>query len=260
MPEDRVFDPEKGQAALGKLMPELEGLVDSQLDHLTVDLQDAAFIALGVADFCTDPQVRRLFELLPEKLFDIEHLNRLPDLGWCAWHAQNEFLTALSTSTKAKVPIDLVERSSERRNRMFRVVDYYLGNDPVDGPEVASIRAGTGYKDTANDLVRLAKLYTLREARIRRDTENYLDTDAADARSDSTEIMRHLNTTGSEAARWADTKLRAWTLLRICYDEVAASGRYIFRHDSRQEKFPSLFASTRSPRAPGPPPPPRNPE
>jgi hypothetical protein len=248
--ENPIYDPAKGRAALGRLEGELAKLRKEDLALVTLDLQEVALAVLGVTELTHDPEVRRMFELLPAPVFDIRHLDLLPDLGWAAWHSRIEFLTASSSATKARLPVDLVERSTTRKNRMLKVVEYHLGDDPTEAAEVAAIRAGTGYLDTATDLVRLAGLYLKHAPRLALDVVSYRASDEDDARADSAEIMRHLNAEGGAASRWAEMQSRVWTKLFESYEEVRAAGQFLFRHDARKDRFPSLFAAARRPRRP----------
>lgn len=51
----------------------------------------------------------------------------------------------------------------------------------------------------------------------------------------------------TEVEKWNSTVQRCWALLSRTYDEIAAAGRFAFRHDENaQETYPSLISSARS--------------
>ena len=242
-----TYDPTRAKAAFEAVLPRLSDIPAGEVAQLNVDLKAAAVVALGVAELAGSPGVRPLYESLPKEVFDIRHLNDLPDLAWAAWHARLEGMTASASAREAMLPAPLVEKAAELRSRMLRVVGYYLEDHPDAGAEVASIRSGVGYLDQAADLGRLSALYEEHREAIEDDPRWYRPEDAGEARRTSAEILRHLGSSGDDTARmWADRQARIWTLLRRCYDEVRDTGRYIFRQDPRRKRFPSLHAAIRS--------------
>ena len=111
--------------------------------------------------------------------------------------------------------------------------------------EVASIRAGTGYRDTASDLIRLARIYEDQKAKVETDPLNYRDTDAAEARALAHDILTELGKAQSaEEQRCVGDLTRAWTLLRDTYGEAQWAGQFLYRHEEPEAKFPSLYASS----------------
>lgn len=248
-----VYDPMRGAAALEKVMPLLMELDDQRLEVVNLDLQAIALVVLEVSDFIAQPAIQKRFALLPREVFDQGHVEALPDLAWAGWHVRIEQLSAAASGTKAMLPLDLVERATLRRGRMLKVLEYHLGDHPVAGPVIISIRAETGSIDLATDMVRCAKLYRQFKSLLCIDKRLYRPEDEAEARADSAEIMRQLRSHTGEAARWAELAARVWTVLWPTYEEVAATGRYLFRNDSRQERFPSLHSATRrTPARPAP--------
>ena len=148
-----------------------------------------------------------------------------------------------STVSEAKLGADLVANGTGLRGRMLRLVEYYLGDDPDTGPEVAAIRSETGYVDLASDLMRLARLYEEHKEIIRTDAKLYRETDAGEANEVSAKIMRALSEGGKEDYKnWLNLRARAWTLLHESYDEVRAAGLFIYRNDPLRVKFPSIFS------------------
>jgi hypothetical protein len=112
--------------------------------------------------------------------------------------------------------------------------------------ELADIRGGHGYADLSADLLRLAEVYEAHEPRLSGDASHYRPGDRRRARELAQCILEHLGEgTVTEERRWADYVQRAWTFAVNTYEEVSATGRWLFRHEDGEEKFPSLFATLR---------------
>jgi hypothetical protein len=48
---------------------------------------------------------------------------------------------------------------------------------------------------------------------------------------------------------WSNYLTRAWSLLVITYGEVSAAGRWLFRQENGEERFPSLYTVGRQRRS-----------
>lgn len=245
--EDRVYDPKMGEESLDKLMPHLKEIKKSDLEPLNLDLLAVALVVLDVADFISHPEIREHFKKVPEDFFDFIHVEKLADLGWAAWHVKLRYLSSTSSVSNAKLPVDFVEESTQRKNRMLKCCDYYLSDVPLADAEIASIKAGMGYLDLASDLARLALLYKKHKEVLRFDRKYYEESDIDEAKANSAEIMKLLGRGGKYGeTNWSEMQARVWTLLKRSYDEVQMTGQYIFRHDARAERFPSLFVASRA--------------
>jgi hypothetical protein len=167
-------------------------------------------------------------------------------MALAAYHASNELRSARAISSEAKIPVDLADEAIGMKARMLKLAEYAFEGDAVISLEVADIRLGTGYKDLANDLVRLAKIYIAHQAILSKDAFTYRATDADDARKLAQRILTELgNTRSIEETKWIDLSARAWTLLRNGYDEVQAAGTFLYRHEEPEKKFPSLYVASR---------------
>jgi hypothetical protein len=76
----------------------------------------------------------------------------------------------------------------------------------------------------------------------------YRAEDAIEAQTIATEILASLDAADSTTKTWMSHQRRAWHLLLESYENVAAAGQFIFRGDGRRDKFPSIYAVTRSKR------------
>ena len=236
------IDPEAARAAYAAMRARAEAVAAFERVALTVDLQDAVIRALGVARFVAQAGVRARFELLPPELFDPTHLDELLTLALATHHGHVELQTLRAGGSTAKLPADLVAQAGEVRGRMLELCEYMFRRDLRLALEVASIRSGTGYKDEAVDLVRLANIYDEQAETVARDPINYRATDAADARRLSQAILHELgNSQGADERAQLAIVTGLWTLLLRCYDEVQTAGSFLFRNQDPERKFPSLF-------------------
>lgn len=255
-----IIDPEAARNAYNAVLPRVEALSIDQRTPITVDLQDAIIIALGVAQFVDQAEARARFALLPPEVFDPAHIDDLPTLALAAHHGYVLLQTARAGGTEAMLSAELVAEAGEVRTRMLELCEYVFRRDPALSTEVASIRTGTGYKDLATDLVRLAKIYEDQAELVARDPINYRASDAADARRLSQTIMHQLSQNQNAGERHHYSVLTGiWTLLRGCHAEVQAAGTFLYRNQDEAGKFRSLF-TRRSRRARPEPAPPATPE
>lgn len=247
--KEPAFDPEAAGQAFEALRPRAEALPRAALALLNVDLLDASITAQAVARFTAEPEAKARFALLDARLFDPAHLDDLAPLALAAAHAHVALQSARSQSTEAKLPIALVDAATEVKTRMLDLTDYHFKRNGKLNREVAAIRAGTGYKDLASDLVRLARLYDDYKATVSADKVNYQPGDVAHARKLAAEIMHHLGEAQSaDEKTWVELTTRLWTLLRSAYAEVQAAGLFLYRNDGGDEKFPSLHGGGGRPR------------
>lgn len=227
--------------------PRLLALPREQLVTVNVDVQIAATVALGVVNGITAKEKKRFERLASIDELDPKALPDLPIVARAAFHARRMFLLASATSSEAILPASVAEAATRLKTRMMRVVEYYLADHPVAGPQIVAIRAGTGYLDLANDLLALAKLYKDYGATLATDRKDYKKSDAKLARELGDDIVERLGggVTG-EARSWQDRQTRAFKLLLDVYGEVQAAGVFLFRHEGGEERFPSLIAAARS--------------
>lgn len=240
MPSDTPYDPARGEAAFAAVSDKLAALAPDQIQRPNADLFNAGLRAIGVAKAAGADDLGPRLASLPPAEFDPAHLDDLGKLGWAALYAHTEGLKAEAQATAARLPAELVGRAAALKQRMLTAADYYLSDDPVAGPEIASIRSGQGYRDLASDLLRLAALYGGLGAALADDGHAFQRADAAAARQAADEIITEL---AAGAGPWSDRSARVWTLLRRSYDEVRDAARWILRHEPhRLGDFPALGA------------------
>jgi hypothetical protein len=248
-PDIRIFEgPTRGQAAFQAIQPSLATLADDELQPLNVDMTAAAIGAIGVADRAREPSLLARFQGLPPGEFDATQIDRLSELGWAALHTVT-LSSQVNGRGRTKLPADLVERAVTLETRMQTCCEYHLGDHPEAGAEVARLRPGNGYRDVAGDLLGYAVLYHTYQDMLSRDTKNYLATDPDDAVSTAEQMYTLLGESATIQAEVSSVDAqRVWTLLRRTYEDVAGTGRWLLRGESRRAErlFPSLFRLSRT--------------
>jgi hypothetical protein len=248
-PDIRIFEgPTRGQAAFQTIQPLLVTLADDELQPLNVDMTTAAIGAIGVADRAREPSLLARFQGLPPGEFDVTQLDRLSELGWGALHTVT-LSSQVNGRGRTKLPADLVERAITIEARMQTCCEYHLGDHPEAGVEVARLRPGNGYSDVAGDLLGYAGLYHTYQDILSRDTKHYLATDLDEAVSTAEQMYTLLGESATIQAEVSAVDVqRVWTLLLRTYEDVAATGRWLLRGESRRAErlFPSLFRLSRT--------------
>jgi hypothetical protein len=246
-PNTESLDPQAAAKAFSALRSRLAAIPNERVEPARADVIKAAVAAWSVARFIQQPNVRARFARLPKEEFQQAHVDDLAAIALATFHAATELQSAQATASGAKLPVDLLQSATEIKTRMLKLCEYHLGDHPVDGAEIADIRQGAGHIDLALDLSRLAKLYQKHKNIIKKDPKHYLASDANDARTHSSEILRLLGEARNENAKaWSDMVARAWVLLLDVYGEVSNAGRWLFRHDEPENRFPSLWAVART--------------
>lgn len=144
----------------------------------------------------------------------------------------------------------MADQATAVRNRMLRLVGYYLEDHPVEGPEISDIRSGVGYVDLMKDLDRLAAMVERNEAVLATDTKNYVAGDPKVARQFSVGIAAKLSEGLSPEYRdHAELVARFFTLLRRSYNEVRAAAQWLFRNEPEMlAEFPGMRSVVSTPR------------
>jgi hypothetical protein len=242
-----VYDPAEGKKALDALGPELDALAENALAPPRIDVEIATFAALGVAGFVGAREVWGRFARLPAEEIDAEDIDGLAPACFAMLYALAEARAAGALETDAKVSAAIIAEASEVEQRMQRVCEYHLADDPEIAPELDRLRPGAGYRDMANDLLGYARIYELRREVVKGDSKHYRAGDAARAREIAGVIIQGLSAAMTPRARTAYARyVGCWALLEQRYGEVRAAGLWLFRKDARREElFPSLFSAGR---------------
>lgn len=242
-----VIDPKAAEKAFLSLKPRLLAFAKDKLSTISTDVEEAATGAAAIGRRIKEGEERARFASLPAKHFDQVHVEGLETIAMATWYTAVSLRTASSGASEAKVPAALAQQAMALRERMLRLLSYYVGDDPVDGPELVDIRQGTGYADAASDLVRLAKLYRKRHDVVKNDSKNFVKTDEADAGRCAHAIVTALGEAkNQEQALWSEMMQRSFTLLDTTYAEVKSAGWWLYRSEDPAARFPSLYVMGRS--------------
>ena len=241
------IDPNAASLAFEALLARLDAL--TELRATTTDLRKSLIHAAAIGRMVQKPEVKAVFQTLPPDRFDMQHVELLQTAAMATWHTLLMLRSAAVQSTGAKVPEEILTLAAEVKEHMFKVVDYVLGHVNGIRDQLADIRGGKGHVDQADDLMRLADLYDAHAKALAEDRIRYKAEDAVTARKLAHGIYKVLGDGRSSDARyWSDYQARAWTFLLETYDEVAAAGRWLYRHENGEALFPSLYAVGRQPR------------
>ena len=241
------IDPNAARLAFEAVQPRLDALTEVRV--ASTDVRKSLIHAGAVGRTVQTPEVKAAFQTLPADRFDMQHVELLSPAALATWHTVLMQRAAAVLSTGAKVPEEILARGSALKENMFKVADYVLGQ--VDGikEQLADILSGRGHIDQADDLMRLADIYETHAAALAVDQIHYKADDAVTARKLAHGIYKVLGDGRTSDARyWSDYQARAWTFLLETYDEVAAAGRWLYRHENGEARFPSLYTVGRQSR------------
>lgn len=240
-------DPEGLRLAFEAVRPELDTVAEIRVAN--TDMRKAIIFAASVGRMVTLPERLTAFASLPATFFNMVHVARLEQVADATFYAWLQTADARALHTGSRMPLPNLVEMTALRTVMIKVLEYNVGDNEAVSKKLASIRPGHGHADTGSDLWRLGVLYEEHAAALAADTRLYKPEDAVKAKRYAQAINHVLGDgTESDALFWGDYLGRAWTLLVNTYDEVAAAGRWMFRHENGEAMFPSLYAVGRQPR------------
>lgn len=213
-----------------------------------LNLKTASNRALSVYQEATKPDATEWLSLVHPKIFNPARIPLLLTCAQAAAHIYAELSNAksLKKDLHARLPAALVDRATEHRKKMQKVLDYNVSDIPEAAQILADIRSGTGYEDLSNDLYRLGQLYNQYQDTLEIDRVHFDFADARTAYDLDAQISLALDQNRRERiAFWTQENARIITLLRSHYEEVAGTCRWLLRELSPsklEDRFPSLFS------------------
>jgi hypothetical protein len=241
------FDPEAARLAFEALQPALDQ--QDEVRAANTDRRKAINCAASVGRAVKQPEIRAEFASLPPGRFDMRHVEVLETAAQATWYAAVNLQDASVLGSGAKLSNELVNEATDVKQRMQRVLDYHLDHLPDVSLKLADIRAGNGHIDLADDLMRLGSLYESHAETLALDARRYQAGDAVTAKRLAQAINKVLGDgRSSDVQYWTDYLGRAWTFLVTTYEEVSGAGRWLFRNENGETRFPSLYAIGRQPR------------
>ena len=238
------LDEASGLAAFSRRRGQLTALPVQSVGVIHYGVRLAATSALGLWALVEERGLRQDFTTLAKAgLFELLHLDGLPELARTLWYIRHRLDEQVALGSRASLPTELLDAATELRRDMLRVLEFRLGDDAEVAARLDFIRRGTGHQDLADDLVRLGGLYHTHKNTLVGLPRPFHFTDGERASKLAAQILMTLGlqpalektgtgakATGPDHLDWGDLQSRAATLLEQSYDEVAAAGRYLYRH------------------------------
>jgi len=173
--------------------------------------------------------------------WDVKHLHQLRVSALAYLALMEDIRSAEVGIDGLQVPKDVLEPAVKLRGTMCEVLSYVCGDNPKVMDQVDDIRKGAGYLDLISDLGRLAKLYRAHHLTLSRDQIRYRAEDAQAANTAAGLVRAELTKAGvPDRTVLRETAGRVFGLLRTSYEEVAAAGRFLWRHSDGETRFPAL--------------------
>jgi hypothetical protein len=241
-----MTSPEFAEAAFQKVKPQLLALRADELEHMNVDVPNAASIALAAHGRMID--LRPRMAALPGH--PVELLDELPTYAAAAWYAHLVSLPAAGDGERVK---KLLDEAGPLRDALLLAAEALVPRGLLDADKVAEIRAGLGNLDKANDLAALSDLFKQAWPQIASKTA----VDRAEVDRAATlgmELLLALGEKGLAQKRAAtaearDLRVRAFTLLVRAYEQCTRAVSYLrWMEDDLELYAPSLRPRARSSR------------
>jgi hypothetical protein len=228
------LDPMTAQVSYESVAEELATMPPSEVMTPNSDAAQGAVAGLALSDVMDAPGRAKRFEGLPTALLSKNASKRLRAASLATWYTATCLQDQQVLETGVKVSIDVMDRALKLRAKLQRQLEYHLDDLPQAMAQLADIRTGTGYQDTASDLSRLGRLHAEHEARLAGD-RRYDANDGAAAQVLATEILDGLRASmGREIAEWTDKRNRAWTAMASLYAEIIAAAQFVFRKEPNE--------------------------
>lgn len=143
----------RGRSALEALRPAMDALAPEALRPINVDVPHAVARALGVA-----PTLRSLRPRIAAECpsIDLAALDALEVRALAVEYAHAVYLTALSPSP---VLAEVAAEATAARARLFSLAETLAAWKLLDPRTLDRVRPGSGYHDTADDLIALCSLF-----------------------------------------------------------------------------------------------------
>jgi hypothetical protein len=243
------IEPDAARLAFETLRPLLD--TQTELRASNIDLDQAVLFAASVGRMVRRPEVRARFARLPAEEFDIAHADRLESVALAVWYTCTSLLNAQAQSSSRRIPAALHAQAAAVKQRMHEVLTYHLDPSSEEAAPLAAMGPGPGssYLRLAESLLWLAELYERHAERLAADPVRYRAEDCELAGRLGHAIHHCLGEpTRPAVTTWTGHRARAWSLLVATYEEVRATGRWLFRHENGEELFASLYTAGRGPR------------
>ncbi|UQA58769.1 hypothetical protein [Polyangium aurulentum] len=228
-------------AAFAEVRPEMDALAKDDLAVINTDIPRAVSIAIGAAPHLVALRAR-FVEELPKHA--VQYLDNLEKYALAAWYAHLVALPAPSPENTVK---KLMEEGAPLRESLLVGAEALAHAGFFDRERVAKIRSGTGYVDSASDLVALSALFSEHWAAVGNKTA--IEWSQVERAAElGPQILVALGErelpAGAKAEELADLRVRAFSLLVRAYDQCRRAAAYlVWGTGDLDEIAPSLFAT-----------------
>jgi hypothetical protein len=211
-------------------------VADDALVPINIDIPRAVSTILGSLP-SVEPYLPKL-RTLPD--FDFGAIEKLKDFTFAAWHAH----LAASPQTSESQKEQLLTDATPIREDLLVAAEALAHKGLLDKVTVASIRAGAGNLDKANDLVALATLFANGWDRVEgKTTVTWDDVEAAGALGPKLLLALADRPTSLTATDASKARARAFTLMVKGYAELRRGLSFLRWHDGDLDVLaPSLHA------------------
>jgi hypothetical protein len=242
-------DLEDAQRALERIGPDLAAVDVRNLSSMNTDVVIAASTVLGVVARILEH--REKIALLP--FFDMRAVDSLSDYAKAAWFVYVGNQPASASRDDAQV----AEEVTRLRGKFLNWATALAADGVFDQAAIAQIREGSGYRDSAGDLVALVLMFREHWDRVENMTGIKADDLARGAQLGAAAfaiISRRDNQLGATQAESALRARRAWTLLDRAYAQCRRAIAYLrFDEGDAEMIAPNLRRNRGVPAKPAPP-------
>jgi len=231
--------PLESAEALALVAKEMAALAPSEFATINVDIPQSVSVVLGVVPHLADlrPQIA---ESLPDH--PISTFDKLETYALAAYHAHILWLPPETVENRVAA---LLEEATPLREDMLGDAEALARRKLLDPDAVATIRAGHGNIDKANDLVALSALFMSRWSEIEHKTATTLE-EVRRAAELGPLVLAALGArdhgVSMEPVEAADQRRRAYTLFMRAYNETRRAVTYLRWHEGDGDLLaPSLY-------------------
>jgi hypothetical protein len=178
---------------------------------------------------------------------DVTAILELPEQCLALVFAVEQALQAAGSSTGQIAPV--MAQGFALRSKLFAAADALVAAGLLPAQKVATLHAGKGKLDAAQDLVGLAALLSSNAAAIKGKTA-ITSADTAQAAQLGSQLLTMLKPTRAKKARpasvvdAADTRDRMWTLVQDSYANLWKACAYLYGQDQIDARVPPLQSRT----------------
>jgi hypothetical protein len=198
--------------------------------------------SLDLAELLATPDIAARMAPLAPHFLPIGAVDQLARLGHAAEWIRLRRLDAEALSVPNAIGDAVLVEAEALRETMVAVVLHNAKSRPGVPEVIASITAGKGYEDLADDLERLAKLYVAHEDLVKNDGNHYDPGHPKRALELQKSIRIGLQKGVTESERWNDLANRLFTAVVPRYERLYDAAWFVLHGDPRRDGLRSLHS------------------